>query len=176
MSKLTKILGLGAVAAVAGTIGWHALADTPQPGGPFGPGAMGPMGAMMGHAPRGFADPAARLASLKTDLGITAAQAPAWDGYVKTVEDTAAAIRAKLQATGRAGMRDLSPEDRQKFRTEMQTQREQAAAAVNAAAEKLASVLDDGQKAKATTILLDLTGHGPGIGRFAGPGPAGGTR
>jgi hypothetical protein len=51
MKKVTKILGAGAVLAVAGTLGWHALAQTPLhrgfPG--MGPGGMGP-GAMMGAA------------------------------------------------------------------------------------------------------------------------------
>jgi hypothetical protein len=153
MSKLTKLLGLGAIAAVAGTIGFHALAQTPPAGGPIGAGGMGPA-AMMGHGPRGFADPGARLALLKTELGVTAAQSPAWDSYVKTVEDTSAAMRAKLQAAGRPALRDMSPEDRARFRTEMQA-------------------LDDGQKAKAVTILLALEGHGPGMGRFVVPGPAG---
>jgi len=45
MKKLTKILGLGAVVTIAGTIGWHALAQAPGPGfGPpfmHGPGMMG---------------------------------------------------------------------------------------------------------------------------------------
>jgi hypothetical protein len=172
MSKLTKLLGLGAIAAVAGTIGFHALAQTPPAGGPIGAGGMGPA-AMMGHGPRGFADPASRLALLKTELGVTAAQSPAWDSYVKTVEDTSAAMRAKLQATGRPALRDMSPEDRARFRTEMQAEREQAASTVNAAATKLAAALDDGQKAKAVTILLALEGHGPGMGRFVVPGPAG---
>ena len=49
MKKITKILGVGAAVAIAGTIGWHALAQAPMHGGPngVGPGMM--MG--MGHDP-----------------------------------------------------------------------------------------------------------------------------
>lgn len=167
MSKLTKIIGLGAVAAIAGSIGWQALADTPTAGSGAAPFTVA------GRAPRVFGDPASRLALLKSELGVTAAQAPAWDVYAKTVEDAAAAMRAKLQATGATSLRAMSPDQRAKFRSDMQAQREQSADAVNSAATKLAATLDDGQKAKATTILLDLTGHGPGMGRIAVPGAGG---
>ena len=48
MNKITKILGVGALVAIAGTVGWHALAQGPMHGGPngVGPGMM-MMG--MGH-------------------------------------------------------------------------------------------------------------------------------
>src|SRR5579864_8031858 len=48
MNKITKILGVGALVAIAGTVGWHALAQGPMLGGPngVGPGMM-MMG--MGH-------------------------------------------------------------------------------------------------------------------------------
>jgi hypothetical protein len=44
MKRITKILGIGAAVAVAGSVGWHALAQAPMHGGPQG---MGP-GMMMG--------------------------------------------------------------------------------------------------------------------------------
>ncbi len=51
MKKLTKILALGAVVAVAGTVGWHAFADSPTSAPRFGPGFMhGPGAGMMGSA------------------------------------------------------------------------------------------------------------------------------
>ncbi len=46
MKKITKLLGVGAVVAIAGTVGWHALAQGPMHGGPngMGPGMMMAMG------------------------------------------------------------------------------------------------------------------------------------
>jgi len=48
MRKLTKIVGLGAAVAIAGTIGWNALADEPGNGQGFGPPFMHGMGPGMG--------------------------------------------------------------------------------------------------------------------------------
>ena len=44
MRRITKLLGLGLVAAVAGTVGWHAFAA-----GPMTHGGMGGMSMMMGR-------------------------------------------------------------------------------------------------------------------------------
>ena len=49
MKKITKILGIGTAVAVAGTIGWHALAQGPMHRGPHGMGPGMMMG--MGHDP-----------------------------------------------------------------------------------------------------------------------------
>jgi periplasmic protein CpxP/Spy len=169
MRRITKIVGLTTVAAVVGTIGWHALADTP-PRGPhgMGPGMMMGMGA--GHGPMGghFADPAAHLAALKTELKITAQQEAAWDAYAKTVESTATSMKAQRQ--GVKSMHDLSDQDRQAFMARIREQHETAFAGVKAAAEKLLIALDDTQKTKAQEILPGLAAHGPGMMQHTGMG------
>ena len=76
MRKITKLVGLGAAAAVIGTVGWHAYAQTPMHAGPngMGPGMMMGMGHVDGPRGGGFGNPASHLASLKNELGITAQQ------------------------------------------------------------------------------------------------------
>lgn len=169
MGKLTKILGLGAAVAVAGTIGWHAFAQ-PMHGGPQGAGPGMMMGMGRGHGPMagGFADPTARLASLKTELGITTQQQPAWDAYVKVVTDTAATQR---QGVDRTAVHAMSDQDRQAFITQKRDQHDKAFQSVKAAAEKLLTALNDTQKTKAQEILPGLAAHGPGMMRHAGMGP-----
>jgi hypothetical protein len=174
MRTITKIVGLSAVAVVAGTIGWHALADTPLAGPHgMGPGMMG-MGA--GHGPMGgngpmgghATDPATHLAALKTELAITAQQEAAWDAYAKAVEDAAASMRAQRQGVDMKAMHELSDKDRQAFMAGMREQHDKAFAGVKAAAEKLETALDDSQKAKAKEILPGLVAHGPGMMQHTG--------
>lgn len=149
MRKTTKIIGLGAVLVVAGAIGWHALAQSQTPGGPgFGPSFMhgaGPGGRMafFGPGAGGFGDPASHLAAIKTELGITPAQEQAWNGYAKTVQDTAAA---------------------------MQAQQQKAFETVKTAADKMSASLDDAQKNRAAYLLPGSAGHGFGMMQRAGMG------
>ncbi len=49
MKRITKILGVGAAVAIAGTIGWQAFAQSPMHGGPQGMGPGMTMG--MAHDP-----------------------------------------------------------------------------------------------------------------------------
>jgi len=174
MRKITKILGLGAAAAVAGTLGWNALAQTPFNGGPQGTGPGMGFGMMMGlgggFGPMagGFAAPAARLDSLKTELGITAQQQPAWDAYAKVVQDTASSMQARHQGIDMTALSNMSDQDRQAFMTQMWDQREKSFQTVKAAAEDLLGVLDDRQKGRADEILPGLAAPGPGMMRHAG--------
>lgn len=167
MRTITKILGIGAFAAVAGTLGWHALADTPMHGGPngMGPGMMMGMGG--GHGPMGgmFADPATHLAALKTELGITAQQQPAWDAYAEVVQDAAASMKAQRQSMDMTTIYNMTDQDRHAFMTQMREQHEKVFEPVKAAAEKLLTGLDDAQKSKAKEILPGLGEHGPGMMR-----------
>jgi hypothetical protein len=174
MNRTTKILALTAVVAVAGTVGWQALAQMPM-GNAHGPGmnmrsgmAMGMSG---GHGPMagGLADPTARLADLKTELGITALQQPAWDDYAKVLADAVAAMKTQHEGMDMSAMRSLSDQDRQARMTQMRDQH----AAVTAAAEKVLAALDDAQKAKAREVLPGLAEHGPGAMRHAGMGAHG---
>ncbi len=169
MRTITKVLGLGAVVAVVGTLGWHALAETPLHGGPngMGPGMMMGMGGPHGPMAGRFADPAAHLAALKTELGITAVQEPAWDAYAKTVQETAAAMTAQHQGMDMNALHDMSGQDRQVFMAQMHEQHAEAFESVKAAAEKLLPALDDTQKTKAKEILPGLAEPGPAMIRHA---------
>jgi hypothetical protein len=177
MRTITRILGVGAAVAVAGTIGWHAIAQTsehgPRHGMGMGHGLM--MGMHRGHGPMAgkFADPAARLDSLKSELGITAAQEAAWDAYATAFQEMAAAMKARHQGMDRGAMYSMSDQERQAFRTGMWEQRETAFRPVKAAAEQLLTALDDAQKAKAQQMLPGLAAHGPGMMRHTGMGPGG---
>jgi hypothetical protein len=170
MKTITKIVGLSAVGVVAATLGWHALAETPMHGGPngMGPGMM--TGMAGGHGPMGggFADPATHLASLKTELGITAQQEPAWAAYSTVLQETATSIKAQHQGMDMAAIHNMSDQDRQAFMTQMREQHTKAFTPVKAAAEKLLTALDDTQKTKAKEILPGLAEHGPGMMRHVG--------
>lgn len=175
MRKTTKILGLVAAVAVAGTVAWQAVAQMPMGGG-HGPGmmmGMGPgmmMGMARGHGPMmgGTADPAAHLAALKTELGIAAQQQAAWDAYAKVLEETGKTMQTQRQGMG--PMHGMSDQDRQTGMPQMRDQHDRAFQAVKAAAEKLLPALDDAQKTKAKDVLPGLATHGPGMLRHAGMG------
>lgn len=172
MKRTTRFLGLAAVVAVAGTVGWHAFAQSPM-GSPHGMG----MGMGGGHGPMagGVMDPAAHLAGLKTDLGITAGQEPAWDSYAKVLADAAAAMMSQHAGVDMSAMHSMSHQDRQTRMTQMRDQHAAAFPAIKAAAETLLAALDDAQKAKAKDILPGVAEHGPGMMRHAGMGVHGMT-
>jgi LTXXQ motif family protein len=180
MRKITKILGLGAAVALAGTVALTALAETPAQSGPgAGPGMMqgGGMGHGMGmgafgHGPMlgAFGDPATRLAALKTELGITSAQEAAWNTYAKTVQDTTTAWRAEHQNIDRAKIHAMSDQERQAFFTQRQQEQQKAFDTIKASAEKLTATLSDFQKGKASEILPGLAPQGRGMMWHAGFG------
>lgn len=189
MRKLTKILTLGGAAAVAGTLGWAALADMPTNGGGrgmgmghgMGPGMMQHMGGGMGHGMgagmgpgmgRGamhggpghaLADPA-QIETLKTELGITPAQKPAWDKYAKAVQEAAETMKAARESVDHDALSKMSPADRHAFGTSMREQRQEQFETVQTAAKELLATLDETQKAKATGRLPGLAERGPGMG------------
>ena len=174
MKTITKILGTGAAIAAVGILGSYAFA---QQGPGFGPARMGMGPGMMmgkGHGPMGaVADPAAHLATLKTELGLRPEQQADWDAYVKVVTETAAAGRARRESVDRDAVMKMEPKDRQAFITGMQEQRQKQFETVKAAAETLLAKLDDTQKAKARETLPGLiaAGHGPGMRHgMMGPG------
>jgi hypothetical protein len=131
--------------------------------GDHGPGMMKGMGPGMMHGRPGgaFADPA-QLDTLKGELGITAAQEPAWSKYAKTVQDAAAAMKTVRESVNPSAVRGMSPADRFAFATRMREQGQKQFEAVRTAANELLAALDDAQKAKAGNIL-----PGPALG----PGP-----
>jgi hypothetical protein len=118
--------------------------------GGMGPGMRGQAGPGT-HGGPGFTqfDPA-RIGTLKTELGITAAQEPAWTKYVKTVQDAATTMKTAREA----------------IREQAQKQHE----SVQTAANELLSTLDDTQKAKAQQTLPGLAfGHGRRGAFMGGP-------
>jgi hypothetical protein len=172
MKTMTKILALGGAAAVAGTLGWAALADMPMHRGQHGMGmgmGMGP--GMMQHMGRGamhggpgqaaLADPA-QIEALKTELGIAPNQQPAWDKYAKTLEDAAAAGKTAHEGVDPEAVGKMSPADRFAFITKMREQGQKRHETVQTAATALLAALDETQKAKAADILPGLAAGGPG--------------
>jgi len=195
MKKKTLLIGAAAITAtLAG--GW-ALAQSHGPG--FGPpfmhgegyGGMGPgmgpgmmhrmhggMGPGMGRGgmgpgmgfggPAAFADPA-QFDRLKTELGITATQEPAWTKYAKTVQDAAAAMKGARETMNPDTVGKMTPDERYAFATKMREQGQKQFETVKAAADGLLKTLDDSQKAKAETLLPGLAfGHAPMRGAFMG--------
>ena len=136
-----KVLIVGAVATAAILAGGWALAQS----GGVGPGGMGPgmmqhmgqgmgpgMGkGMMGHMGGGMGpgmmhggagptpfDPA-RLETLKTELGITAAQEPAWTKYAKAVQGAAATMKTTREGVNPDTVSKMTPQDRFAFVTKI---------------------------------------------------------
>jgi hypothetical protein len=181
MTRINRLLGAGAAVALAAGIGWQALAQAPEPGGPpgFGMGRGMMMGMHGGFGPMSgaLADPAARLAALKDRLGITAAQAPAWDAYAKAVQDAHAAMRAAFQGVDPTAWRSQSFDEQQALMKKMFDARQTAAKDVHDAALALLPALDERQKGRAEEILPGLAPMGPGMihAGFGGRmGPMGG--
>lgn len=167
MRKISRILGLGVAAAVAGTIGWNAFAQAPMRGGPegFGPGMM--MGGWHGPMSAGFADPTTQFAALKSELDITPEQQSAWDAYSKVVQDTVSSMQAQHQSIDMTAVHDMSWQDRQAFMAQMRDQHLEAFHSVNTAAQQLLTALNDTQKTKAKEILPGLAAHGFGMMQHA---------
>ncbi len=189
MSKISKYAGATAAIVAIAAVSAFAYAQS-GPGG--GHGRMG-MGHGQEHGMKGkgqgrgmgqHGDPAAHLATLKTDLAIKPEQTAAWDAYAKVVTDTAAEHRKIRDGIDRDAMRKMEQKDREAFRESMQKSREGDHAKVKAAAETLLTQLDDTQKAKAQQSLPGLIamggpggrhgmrgGHGMGGGMGGGMGP-----
>jgi len=186
-----KVLVIGSIAAITVLAGGWALAQSagPGPGGfgpPFmrgmGPGGMGPgmfgqmgpgMRGAMGPGMRGdsgftFLDPA-RIDTLKTELGITAAQGPAWTKYAKTLQDAATAMKTAREGINPETVSKLNPQDRFASVTKIREQGQKQFETVKTAANELLTTLNDTQKAKAQTILPGLA-FGPGMMHTAGVG------
>ncbi len=159
-----------AIATIGAMLGGTALTASAQPAGPgSGPpaahGSMAPAArAMHGHA---MGDPAEHLKSLRTDIGITDAQAGAWDAYAKVVQDTATQMRASRQGMTRHTFMEMSTPERLALLLKQRDQREQARGAVKAAADALLPVLTDTQKVRALMELPGLAGPGMHMKRHA---------
>jgi hypothetical protein len=127
------------------------------------------MGARM-HGGPGLAqfDPA-KLDALKSELGITAAQEPAWTNYVKAVQDAATAMKARRESINPETVAKMTPADRFAFMSKVREQAQQQHEKVRTAANELLDKLDATQKAKAQQTLPGLA-FGPAAmhGAFMG--------
>ncbi|HVC60093.1 MAG TPA: Spy/CpxP family protein refolding chaperone [Acetobacteraceae bacterium] len=188
MRKISKGLAIAAAVVAIGGVSLVAVARTAGPGygpGGFGPMGYGAMGFMHGHGGpgmmggwggRGFADPAARLDALKTELGIRPEQTAAWDAYVKAVRDGAAQMQAAHGGIDFDKLRAMSWADMQSYMGALHDKQAAAFKSVQAAATTLLAALDDGQKTHA--LLPALENAGPGMMAWGGGppmmGPGGG--
>ncbi|HVR55981.1 MAG TPA: Spy/CpxP family protein refolding chaperone [Pseudolabrys sp.] len=185
-----KFLLIGGIAAATLLAGGWALAQATGPGG-FGPPFMGSMGhggmgpgmmprmhamgsgmgpGMMSGAPAAiFSDPA-RIETLKKDIGITAAQEPAWIKYTKAIQDAAAAMKTTREGVNPDTLGKLNPQDRFAAVTKMREQGQKQFETVKTSANELLATLDDTQKAKAQASLPGLA-FGPGAMHAAGGPP-----
>ena len=120
-------------------------------GGP-GPGMMGGRGAgMMGRS----WDTGSYLDALKTQLGITANQEPAWKDYADAVSGVGEQMQG-LHQTMFESMGTASWQERRTLMNQMFKARQQAFDSVHEAAEKLLPALDAAQRAKAQTLVPGL--------------------
>lgn len=144
----------------------------------MGQGMMGGgwgWGSMMGYGADSLLDRIdGRLAFLKTELKITAAQEQAWNDLATVIRDTSE-THNKLMRETMKDMHDGSffakplPERLQIQETHVAARLEQIRN-VKAAADKLYALLDEGQKKAADDIVLPMMGMGMGRGMGMGPG------
>jgi hypothetical protein len=130
-------------------------------------GQLGP-GMMDGGRDSSFADPE-EIEDLKSELGITAAQEPAWTKYTKAVQDAAAALKATRETVDRDAVGRMTPQDRFAYVTRKREQAQKQHETLTVAAKELLAVLDDRQKEIAEDELPGLVPFGPGT-RGAGMG------
>jgi hypothetical protein len=138
--------------------------------GQMGPGMHGQMGPGMHGSPGQAQFDPARLDTLRTELGITAAQESAWTKYAKTVQDAATTMKTTREGVDRDAVSKMTPADRFAFVSKMREQGQKQFDTVKTAADELLATLDDPQTAKAQQTLPGLAfGRGPMRGAMGGP-------
>jgi len=166
---MTNTIGRGfmlstAIAVFAGvaTVAVGQPANGPGPGGPGygmmggggggpGRGMMGGGGGMMGYA----WNTGSYLESLKSQLGITAKQEPAWKDYADTVSGVGERMQG-LHQTVFDSMGTASWQERRNMMNQMFQARQQAYDTVHEAADKLLPALSPAQKSIAQNVLPGL--------------------
>jgi hypothetical protein len=137
--------------------------------GPMGQGPMGygPMGQGMG--PQGFGNPSAmadaRIAYLKSELKITAAQESAWKAFADQTKQQAEAMQA-LMATIQGSAQATAPERLEQYNQIMKKRQEQMEKGT-AAFKSLYAVLSPEQKALADQRVAMMGGRGMAFNRPA---------
>lgn len=125
--------------------------------------------AMHGGPGHALVDPA-QIGALKTELGITPAQEPAWDSYAKTLQEAAATMKTARESADPEAVGQMSPPDRFAFVSKMREQGQKQFETVQKAAKELLAALDETQKAKAADILPGLAERGSVMMRGAAMG------
>jgi hypothetical protein len=143
----------------------------PMGGGPMGMGPMGYGPMRQGIGPQAFTNPGAfaesRLAGLKAELKITAAQEPAWNAFANQAKQQAEAMQALM--TSVQGSAQATAPERMELNNQIMKKRQEQMEKGTSAFKDLYAVLSPEQKA-----LADQ-GFGPGMMRgrgwaFNGPG------
>jgi hypothetical protein len=120
----------------------------------------GHMGMMGGGAMKGpehmAAMQAARLAYLKTALGITEAQMPAWNAYVEALKANQTKMKGMMK--GRKGNKDATAIEKMDARIERTKAKLARLEAMKPATEALYNALDAEQKKKADAVLVRRRG------------------
>ncbi len=163
-------LGLAGLAGLAAAQPMGGSGPMGRPGlGPMGGAGGGPGRGMMGGGMMGGAwNTGSYLDSVKTELGITAEQEPAWKAYADTVSGVGEQMQG-LHQTMFDAMGTASWQERRDMMNTMFQARQQAFDSVHEAAGKLETALTPAQKAKAQRILPGL-GYGRGMmGGYGGP-------
>jgi hypothetical protein len=151
-----------AVAALLGSVMIAAAQPAVGPGGGMmggaGPGMMGGGGpGMMG----GYWNTGTYLDALKSQLGITTKEEPAWKDYADTVSGVGEQMQGLHQSMFES-MGTASWQERRNLMNQMFQARQQAYETIHDAATKLLSALDPPQQKRAQSILPGLV-YGPGM-------------
>jgi LTXXQ motif family protein len=170
------------VLAVVALAGLARSAAAQQGAGAGGSGMMGGSPGMMGGSPGAMGGGPGMmggawstenyLGALKSRLGITAAEEPAWKEYADTVTGVSAQMQGVHQSMFEA-MRSGTWEERRDLMNGMFEARQQAYETVHGAADQLKSALSPAQQATAETLLPGL---GVGSGMMGHGDPPAGAR
>ncbi|HBK08878.1 MAG TPA: hypothetical protein DDZ81_23990 [Acetobacteraceae bacterium] len=109
-----------------------------------------------------------RIAFLKTEIGITDAQAPKWDAFANALRAQAKGMQAAMADRTAAGQPQSAPDRTEAMITHM-TARLDSMKNILAVEKPLYAALSDEQKKTADELLLH-----PGMGMGMGPGMMGG--
>ena len=167
--KLAVAVAVLAAAGTAGTVGAQPPATQGQPRGHMGPGMMGWNGQgspmcrtmMTSHIED-------RLASVRAELKITAAQEPLWTTYANAVRDNAQTMASRCASMMGQGTSALSLPDRLDLHEQVMTAQLDALRTTNKALKPLYASFDDAQKRTADKLFwgpMGMMGGGPRRGR-----------
>ena len=172
MRKFSKGL---AIAATVVAIGGASAIAVAQTGPGYGPAGYGGWGCGYGNGPGymqgwggGFADPAARLDALKSDLALRPDQTAAWDAYAMAVTDGAAQMRGLRDTVDFDKLRAMSWRDHWAYMGQFHDKQAAVFRSVQTARDALLAKLDDSQKSRLLSAGPGTYGRGA-RGGYGGP-------